>query len=140
MYYIDPHIHMVSRVTDDYETLAKMGCVAMSEPAFWAGFDRGSVDAGLTKDLHYARETAMPQWKDKEAISKTYVAAIATGTSGGADTFARVYGASALFHPQLAVTRAQAAVLVSVIGDHTFYGGATRSAANPPAAPTAQPT
>jgi predicted metal-dependent TIM-barrel fold hydrolase len=44
MYYIDPHIHMVSRVTDDYETLARMGCVAMSEPAFWAGFDRGSVD------------------------------------------------------------------------------------------------
>lgn len=44
MYYIDPHIHMVSRVTDDYETLAKMGCVAMSEPAFWAGFDRGSID------------------------------------------------------------------------------------------------
>jgi len=44
MYYIDPHIHMVSRVTDDYETLAKMGCVAMSEPAFWAGFDRGTVD------------------------------------------------------------------------------------------------
>jgi predicted metal-dependent TIM-barrel fold hydrolase len=35
---------MVSRVTDDYETLAKMGCVGMSEPAFWAGFDRGSVD------------------------------------------------------------------------------------------------
>jgi uncharacterized protein len=44
MDYIDPHIHMVSRVTDDYATLARMGCVAMSEPAFWAGFDRGSVD------------------------------------------------------------------------------------------------
>jgi predicted metal-dependent TIM-barrel fold hydrolase len=44
MDYIDPHIHMVSRTTDDYETLAKMGCVAMSEPAFWAGFDRGSVE------------------------------------------------------------------------------------------------
>ena len=44
MDYIDPHIHMVSRITDDYETLARMGCVAMSEPAFWAGFDRGSVD------------------------------------------------------------------------------------------------
>ncbi len=44
MYYVDPHIHMVSRTTDDYETLAKMGCVAMSEPAFWAGYDRGSVD------------------------------------------------------------------------------------------------
>ena len=45
MYYFDPHIHMVSRTTDDYETLAKMGCVGMSEPAFWAGFDRGSVDS-----------------------------------------------------------------------------------------------
>ena len=45
MYYIDPHIHMVSRTTDDYEMLAKMGCVAMSEPAFWAGFDRGSVES-----------------------------------------------------------------------------------------------
>lgn len=45
MYYIDPHIHMVSRTTDDYETLARMGCVAVSEPAFWAGFDRGSVES-----------------------------------------------------------------------------------------------
>lgn len=44
MYYIDPHVHMVSRVTDDYERMARMGCVAISEPAFWAGFDRGSVD------------------------------------------------------------------------------------------------
>jgi predicted metal-dependent TIM-barrel fold hydrolase len=44
MYYIDPHVHMVSRVTDDYERMARMGCVAVSEPAFWAGFDRGSVD------------------------------------------------------------------------------------------------
>ncbi len=43
MDYLDPHIHMVSRVTDDYETLAKMGCVAVSEPAFWPGFDRGSA-------------------------------------------------------------------------------------------------
>jgi hypothetical protein len=43
MDYIDPHIHMVSRTTDDYETLARMGCVAVSEPAFWAGYDRGSV-------------------------------------------------------------------------------------------------
>lgn len=44
MYYIDPHVHMVSRVTDDYERMARMGCVAISEPAFWAGYDRGSVD------------------------------------------------------------------------------------------------
>lgn len=44
MYYFDPHIHMVSRTTDDYETLARMGCVGLSEPAFWAGYDRGSVE------------------------------------------------------------------------------------------------
>lgn len=45
MEYFDPHIHMVSRTTDDYETLARMGCVAVSEPAFWAGFDRGSAES-----------------------------------------------------------------------------------------------
>ena len=44
MQYIDPHIHMVSRTTDDYETLARMGCVAVSEPAFWPGFDRHSAE------------------------------------------------------------------------------------------------
>ena len=42
MPYIDPHIHMISRLTDDYERMAHAGCVAVSEPAFWAGFDRGS--------------------------------------------------------------------------------------------------
>jgi len=45
MDYFDPHIHMVSRTTDDYATLARMGCVGMSEPAFWAGFDRGSAES-----------------------------------------------------------------------------------------------
>jgi predicted metal-dependent TIM-barrel fold hydrolase len=41
--YIDPHIHMVSRTTDDYERMAQAGCVAITEPAFWAGFDRSSA-------------------------------------------------------------------------------------------------
>ena len=40
MKYIEPHAHMVSRVTDDYERMALAGCVAVCEPAFWAGFDR----------------------------------------------------------------------------------------------------
>ena len=44
MNYIDPHIHMISRLTDDYERMAHAGCKAVSEPAFWAGFDRGSAD------------------------------------------------------------------------------------------------
>ena len=45
MFYIDPHIHMISRITDDYVRMARAGCVAVSEPAFWAGFDRGSAAA-----------------------------------------------------------------------------------------------
>ena len=41
--YVDPHIHMVSRVTDDYKRMALAGCELVSEPAFWAGFDRSGV-------------------------------------------------------------------------------------------------
>ena len=44
MSYIEPHGHMVSRTTDDYEKIALAGCVAVCEPAFWAGFDRASAD------------------------------------------------------------------------------------------------
>lgn len=43
--YIDPHIHMVSRTTDDYARMAMAGCERVAEPAFWAGFDRGSARA-----------------------------------------------------------------------------------------------
>lgn len=43
MRYIEPHAHMVSRVTDDYERMAVAGCEAVCEPAFWAGFDRSSA-------------------------------------------------------------------------------------------------
>jgi len=43
--YIDIHAHMVSRTTDDYQRMALTGCVALTEPAFWAGFDRTSADA-----------------------------------------------------------------------------------------------
>ena len=43
MRFIEPHAHMVSRTTDDYEKLALAGCEAVCEPAFWAGFDRSSA-------------------------------------------------------------------------------------------------
>ena len=43
MRYIEPHGHMVSRTTDDYQAMVTAGCRAVCEPAFWAGFDRGSV-------------------------------------------------------------------------------------------------
>jgi uncharacterized protein len=44
MDYVDIHAHMISRTTDDYERMALAGCVALSEPAFWAGYDRRSAD------------------------------------------------------------------------------------------------
>lgn len=44
MRYIEPHGHMVSRTTDDYQAMALAGCEAVCEPAFWAGFDRSSAD------------------------------------------------------------------------------------------------
>jgi len=42
---IEPHIHMVSRTTDDYLALAVSGIHTVAEPAFWAGYDRGSAGA-----------------------------------------------------------------------------------------------
>ncbi len=44
MKYIDHHAHMVSRTTDDYQQLALTGCVAVTEPAFWAGWDRSTAE------------------------------------------------------------------------------------------------
>jgi uncharacterized protein len=44
MKYIDIHAHMVSRTTDDYTQMALTGCVALTEPAFWPGWDRTSAD------------------------------------------------------------------------------------------------
>ncbi|MFD2515381.1 TatD family hydrolase [Pontibacter locisalis] len=45
---IDPHIHMTSRTTDDYERMRKAGIVAIIEPAFWLGQPRTEV--GSFKD------------------------------------------------------------------------------------------
>ncbi len=48
MMLIDPHIHMTSRTTDDYEALQKSGVVAIIEPAFWLGQPRTEI--GSFKD------------------------------------------------------------------------------------------
>jgi len=40
MRFIDPHIHMSARTTDDYERMAAAGVVAVIEPAFWLGQPR----------------------------------------------------------------------------------------------------
>ena len=43
MMFIDPHIHMNARSTDDYEAMAAAGVVAVIEPAFWLGQPRTHV-------------------------------------------------------------------------------------------------
>ncbi|MGY3439869.1 MULTISPECIES: TatD family hydrolase [unclassified Marinovum] len=43
MKFIDPHAHMISRTTDDYEAMAAAGVVAVIEPAFWLGQPRTYV-------------------------------------------------------------------------------------------------
>ena len=39
----DPHIHMTSRTTDDYEAMYSAGVRALVEPAFWLGQPRTTV-------------------------------------------------------------------------------------------------
>jgi predicted metal-dependent TIM-barrel fold hydrolase len=39
----DPHIHMTSRTTDDYEAMFEAGVRALVEPAFWLGQPRTTV-------------------------------------------------------------------------------------------------
>jgi predicted metal-dependent TIM-barrel fold hydrolase len=41
----DPHIHMTSRTTDDYEAMHAAGVRAVVEPAFWLGQPRTSADS-----------------------------------------------------------------------------------------------
>ncbi|HJU05645.1 MAG TPA: TatD family hydrolase [Nitrospiraceae bacterium] len=39
----DPHIHMTSRTTDDYEAMRRAGIVAVIEPSFWLGQPRTHI-------------------------------------------------------------------------------------------------
>jgi predicted metal-dependent TIM-barrel fold hydrolase len=45
--FIDPHAHMISRTTDDYEAMVRAGVVAVIEPAIW-------IRQALTKAGSYA--------------------------------------------------------------------------------------
>jgi predicted metal-dependent TIM-barrel fold hydrolase len=47
MMFIDPHIHMISRTTDDYEAMRQAGVVAVIEPAFWLGQPRTNAGSML---------------------------------------------------------------------------------------------
>lgn len=50
MKFIDPHIHMTSRTTDDYSKMKKAGIAAIIEPSFWLGQLRTNV--GTFKDYY----------------------------------------------------------------------------------------
>src|SRR5688500_5731482 len=39
----EPHIHMYSRTTDDYEAMSKAGIEVIVQPSFWLGSPRTSV-------------------------------------------------------------------------------------------------
>lgn len=41
----DPHIHMTSRTTDDYQAMYRAGVRALVEPAFWLGQPRTSPES-----------------------------------------------------------------------------------------------
>ena len=92
MRYIDHHAHMVSRTTDDYQQLALTGCVAVTEPAFWAGWDRSTADgfedyfrqltefeparAAQYRIQHYAWMAMNPKEADDRALSREVLARI----------------------------------------------------------------
>jgi predicted metal-dependent TIM-barrel fold hydrolase len=63
MYFIDPHIHIASRTTDDLARMARMGCLAVAEPAFWMGYDR----TGVASFYDYYRQ--LTEWEPKRTAA-----------------------------------------------------------------------
>ncbi len=61
MDFIDPHIHMAARTTDDFHRMARAGCAAVAEPAFWMGYDR----SGTNSFYDYFRQ--LTEWEPKRA-------------------------------------------------------------------------
>jgi hypothetical protein len=63
MYFLDPHIHIASRTTDELAAMAKMGCIAVGEPAFWMGYDR----TGANSFYDYFRQ--LTEWEPKRTAN-----------------------------------------------------------------------
>jgi len=63
MYFFDPHIHVAARTTDDLHALAKAGCVAVGEPAFWMGYNR----SGSNSFYDYFRQ--LTEWEPQRAAN-----------------------------------------------------------------------
>ena len=61
MKFFDPHIHCISRTTDDYENMYLAGVRAVVEPSFWLGQPRTSVGTFIdyfSMILEWERERA----------------------------------------------------------------------------------
>jgi predicted metal-dependent TIM-barrel fold hydrolase len=87
---IDPHAHMISRTTADYEAMARAGVVAVIEPAFWLGQPRTSVEtyidylsmitgferfrAGQFGIRHYCTVGLNPKEANNEALAEAVMA------------------------------------------------------------------
>jgi len=63
MNFIDPHIHIASRTTDDIERMARRVCGIAGEPAFWMGYDR----SGLNSFYDYFRQ--LTEWEPKRTAN-----------------------------------------------------------------------
>ena len=78
----DPHIHMYSRTTDDYDAMSKAGIEVIVQPSFWLGGPRTSVgtfedywEHMITFETKRAREFGIEQFvcisvNPKEAIER----------------------------------------------------------------------
>src|SRR6202789_406810 len=89
---IDPHAHMISRTTDDYEAMAKSGVVAVIEPAFWLGQPRTNLGsfidyfslisgferfrAGQFGIRHYCTIGLNPKEANNEALAEAVIDAL----------------------------------------------------------------
>jgi predicted metal-dependent TIM-barrel fold hydrolase len=89
---IDPHTHMISRTTDDYEAMTRAGVVAVIEPAFWLGQPRTTVGsfidyftmisgferfrAGQFGIRHYCTIGLNPKEANNEALAEAVIDAL----------------------------------------------------------------
>lgn len=86
-----------------------------------AGFDWGGVDKNLD-----SLTGEVPPWSDRDQISKRFIPSfnVDFNTGNNIKNVERTFGALKTFKPHAPVTRAEAAVCISVVGDHTKYATA----------------
>jgi hypothetical protein len=92
--------------------------------AIKVGVDMGGIPTDLPTDLSRA-PSSFPDWTDKVQISKEFINSLMAeyeSSNREIRNVERTFGALKIFKPQTPVTRAEAAVCISAIGDHTISG------------------